>query len=166
MVCGCPRGTGATYWHGLHDDPSLATNLQQLNVAASQITGSEKLGDVVLYGARITNVTFGIIFGPSQMVSFQPPNETNSFQYPSLNVLCQAWAGSVYVIAVNSTDQPVTATISDLPSVAASATLPFESRSVTMTNGGLADAFPPWGVHIYKLPGGVFLGGFTALGGG
>ena len=154
------------YWHGLHDDPSLATNLQQLNLAASQITGSEKLGDVVLYGASNTNVTVSIISRPSQTVSFQPPNETNSFQYPSLNVLCQTWARSVCVIAVNSTDQPVTASLSNLPSGAASATLPFESRSVTMTNGGLADTFPSRGVHIYKLPGGVFLGGFTALGGG
>jgi hypothetical protein len=154
------------YWHGLHDDPSLTNNLQQLNLAASQITGSEKLGDVVLFGAPNTNVTVSIISGPSQTVSFQPPNETNSFQYPSVNVLCKTWARNVYVIAVNSTDQPVTATISNLPSVAASAALPFESRSVTMTNGGLADTLPPWGVHIYKLPGGLLLGGFTALGGG
>ena len=70
------------------------------------------------------------------------------------------------MIAVNSTDHSVTATISNLPSVAASATLPFESRLVTMTNGSLADTFPAWGVHIYKLPAGVSLCGFTELGSG
>jgi len=140
------------YWRALHDDPSLVTNLQQLNLAASQITGPEKIGDVVLYGLPNTNLTFTVIAGPMQTVAFQPPNQTNLIQYPSLNVLSLSWSTNVYVIAVNSTDQMVTAILTNLPWSAASAELPFESRAVTVTEGGLTDSFPPWGAHIYKLP--------------
>jgi hypothetical protein len=155
-----------SYWHAVHDDPSLAANLQQLNLAASQITGPEKIGDVVLYGAQNTNVAFTILSGPMQTVAFQPPGDINSIQYPSLNVLSKTWSGSVYVIAVNSTDESVTAILSNVPSATASAVLPFESRTVTVTNGCFTDSFPAWGVHIYKLPAHAFLSQFTVIGGG
>lgn len=155
-----------SYWHALRDDPSLVTNLQQLNLAASQITGPERIGDVVLYGTENTDATFTILSGPTQTVTFQPPGESALFQYPSLNILCRTWSGSLFVIGVNSTDQPVTAIISNVPSVTASAVLPFESRTVTVTNGSFTDSFPPWGVHVYRLPTDAFLGHFTVLGGG
>ena len=83
------------YWHALHDDPSLTNNLQQLNLAASQITGSEKLGNVVLYGTRNTNVTFSVISRPSQTVfPLLPPNATNLSNTLSLDVLRKTWAGT------------------------------------------------------------------------
>jgi hypothetical protein len=140
------------YFHALHDNPPLIDNLQRLNLAASQITGPENIGAVVLYGAAVSNVTFTVTSGPTQTVAFQPPTETTLFQYPSLNVLTKTWAGNVYVIAVNSTSDSVSACISNLPSAAASASLPFESRSVPMSGGSFADTFAPWGVHIYKMP--------------
>jgi Leucine-rich repeat (LRR) protein len=141
------------YWHALHDDPSLVTNLQQLNLAASQISGPEKIGDVVLYGIPNTNVTFTVTAGPLQTVAFQPPSESSLIQYPSLNVLSLSWSTNVYVIAVNSTDRIVSAILTNLPWSAASATLPFEFREVNVTEGSFIDTFAPWGVHIYKLPG-------------
>lgn len=154
------------YAHALHDDLSLVTNLLQLNLAASQISGPERIGDVVLYGTPVPQVAFTIISGPEQTVAFQPPSEAEPLQYPSLNVLSKTWSGSVYVIAVNSTEQQVTAIISNVPSVTASAVLPFESRTVTVTNGSFTDSFPAWGVHVYKLSANAIVGQFKVIGGG
>ena len=154
------------YWHGVHDTPALTNNLLQLHLAASQISGAEQLGAVVLYGAPNTNVTFSIASGPTQTVAFQPPMETNLFQYPSLNVLSKTWSGNVYAIAVNSTDQSVSAVLSNLPTAAATAVLPFESRSVPVSEGSFADSFPPWGVHIYKMPASIRVSCFLRSGGG
>jgi hypothetical protein len=153
------------YNRALQDDPSLVTNLQQLNLAASQLTGPEKLGDAILYGTQ-DPVTFTISSGPTQTVAFQPPSEPAPLQFSSLNVLSKTWSDTVFVIAVNSTDQAVTAVISNVPSFAASAALPFESRSVVVTNGSFTDSFPPWGVHIYKLADSIPLGSFMLLPGG
>jgi hypothetical protein len=153
------------YNRALQDDPSLVTNLQQLNLAASQLTGPEKLGYVILYGTQ-NAVTFAITSGPTQTVAFQPPSEPTPLQFPSLNVLSKTWSDTVFVLAVNSTDQAFTAVISNVPSFAASAALPFESRSVVVTNGSFTDSFPPWGVHIYKLADSIPLGSFVLMPGG
>jgi hypothetical protein len=96
-------------------------------------------------------VTFKVNSGPTNTVSFTPTGGGGSYQYPSINVLSKTWNGNVYVIAVNSTSNAVTATITNVPSPMASAVLPFESRSVIMTNGSFSDSFPAWGVHIYKM---------------
>ncbi|HTV41854.1 MAG TPA: Ig-like domain repeat protein [Candidatus Sulfotelmatobacter sp.] len=140
-------------YHALNDDPSnLTNNLNELNLAASQITGPANIGQAILYGVLNSNVTFNVTSGPTNTVSFTPPEQTSSFQYPSINVLSKTWNGYVYVIAVNSTSNAVTATISNIPSPMTSVTLPFESRSVSMTNGSFSDSFAAWGVHIYKIP--------------
>jgi hypothetical protein len=152
IVSGAQGISVFAYWHALHDTPALANNLQQFNLAASQITGAEQLGSVVLYGTPNPNVTFTVTSGPTQTVAFQPPSETSSFQYPSLNVLSRTWSGNVYVIGVNSTDQSVSASFTNVPTAAAAAVLPFESRSLPVSAGGFVDTFPPWGVHIYKMP--------------
>lgn len=145
---------GIAVWSYAHagDDPSnLTNNLNELNLAASQITGLERIGDVILDGTLNSNVSCTVTSGPANTVSFQPAEESTNFQYPSINVRSKTWNGYVYVIAVNSTSNTVAATISSIPSPAASAVLPFESRSVAMTNGAFSDTFPAWGVHIYKM---------------
>jgi autotransporter-associated beta strand protein len=140
------------HYHALNDDPAnLTNNLNQLNLAASQITGPEQIGNVILYGTANPIVTFNITAGPTNTVSFTPNSGGPTYQYPSINVLSKTWNGNVYVIAVNSTSNTVTATVSNVPSSLALATLPFESRSVPMTNGSFSDTFPAWGVHIYKM---------------
>jgi hypothetical protein len=143
------------YWHAIHDTPPLTNNLNQYNLAASQICGSE-MGQVILYGTQNTNVSFLVTAGPTNTDSFSPGDGTN-WQYPSINVLCKSWSNNVYVIAVNSTSNNVAANITNLPSAGATATLIFESRTVPVNNGGLADTFAPWGVHVYMLAGAVAL---------
>jgi len=147
------RGIAAwSYYHDVNDDPAnLTNNLNELNLAASQITGPEQIGSMIIEGAVNSNVTFAVTSGPTNTVSFIPPGESTSFQYPSINVLSKTWNGCVYVIAVNSTSNTVAATFSNIPSTATAAQLPFETRSVPLTNGTFSDSFAAWGVHIYKM---------------
>lgn len=145
------RGVGVyAYYHAMADDPSLAQNFQRLNEAAAQISGPEKIGDVVLWGDPNPAVTFKVLAGPENTVSFQPPTEKIDFRYSSINLLSKIKDGNIYVIAVNSTEQAVTARISGLSVGAVTASLPFENRSVTVSGGNFTDSFGPWGVHIYK----------------
>ena len=138
-----------SYWHGVNDNSALTNNLNQFNLAAAQISGSE-IGQVILYGAQKTNVSFVVTAGPTNTDSFNPGDGTN-WQYASLNVLCKTWSGNAYVVAVNSTASYVSANITNLPVATATATLPFESRTIPVLGGGLADTFAPWGVHVYKV---------------
>jgi len=137
------------YWHGINDNPVLTNNLNEFNLAASQISGSE-IGQVILFGAPNTNVDFAVLSGPTNTVSFLPGDGTN-WQYPSINVLCKSWSNHVYVVAVNSTSNTVVAAVTNLPPTAGSALLPFELRSLPVTNNSLTDAFQPWDAHVYKL---------------
>jgi hypothetical protein len=105
-----------------------------------------------LYGATQPAPPSTVLSGPTYTVAFTPIGYTASVRFPSLNVLCKLWKDTLYLIAVNSTDEPLTAQISNLPVTVASATLPFESRSVQITGGVFLDTFLPWSVHIYKIP--------------
>ena len=136
------------YWDAVNDNPpTLTNNLAQYNLAASQVSGSE-IGQAVLFGTQQTNVTFTVTAGPTNTDSFQPGYGLGTWHYPSLNVLCKTWSNNVYVIAVNSTSNSVTADITNLPVASATATLPFELRSVAVGGNGFADTFAPWGVHV------------------
>lgn len=138
------------YWHAINDTPSLTNNLQQYDLAAAQISGSE-IGQAILYGAPVTNLAFTITSGPTNTDSFQP-GDGAVWQYPSVNVLGKIWANNFYLIAVNSTSNTVTANFTNLPVTSGTASLPFEMASVTVAGGGFADTFGAWGVHVYKLP--------------
>ena len=149
IASGAQGVTVWAYWHGVNDNPVLTNNLNQFNLAASQISGSE-IGSVILYGTPSTNVNFIVTAGPTNTDSFNPGDGTN-WQYSSLNVLCKTWANNVYVIAVNSTSNSVTAIITNLPATTGSAALPFELRSLAVSSNAFADTFQPWGVHVYKI---------------
>jgi hypothetical protein len=164
------------YWHAINDTPPLTNNLQQYNLAASQLAGTEQIGQVILYGASNSNVTFAVTSGPTNTVTFNPPNLTSAtlpptlastnVSYPSLNVLSKTWGNRIYVITVNSTSNSVTAMITNLPTDSGTALLPFETNSVTVAHGGFSAVFAPWGVHIYKItPSAPTITSATASGG-
>src|SRR5262249_15698843 len=100
----------------------------------------------------VTGVAATVLSGPQQTVAFTPAGYTTAVQFPSIHVFCQQWNGSNYLIAVNSTDQRVTASFVNLPPAGSgSATVLFESRTVPLNQGSFADSFPAWGVHIYRF---------------
>src|SRR5260370_23024993 len=106
---------------------------------------------MVLYGTPVSGLNAVVLDGRSQTVSFVPNGYTTPVQFPAIHLFTQQWNGSSYVIAVNSTDQGVSAQVSTLPTTATSATVLFQSRAVPITDGSLSDAFAPWGVNIYKM---------------
>jgi hypothetical protein len=138
-----------SYFHRNDQNGALLPNWQRLRDCASQISGPEQLGQMILYGQPVMSVTAAILDGPAQTVAFTPVGYSTSLQFPSIHVFCQQWNGSNYLIAVNSTDQSVTAQFGNLPAGGGSATVLFESRQVSITDSGLTDSFPAWGVHIY-----------------
>ena len=140
-----------SYFHRNDQNGALVSNWNALQQAAAQITGSE-LGSVILNGQAVSGVTESVLSGPSQTVSFIPVGYSTPVQFPSIHLLATQWNGNTYIIAVNSTDQAVTTSISNLPATsAASATVMFESRTVTISGSGFTDLFPAWGVHIYSI---------------
>jgi len=140
-----------SYFHRNDQHGALVPNWNALQLAASEITGSE-LGSVILYGQPLNGVTASVLSGPSQTVSFIPVGYSTPVQFPSIHLMAGQWNGNNYIVAVNSTDQPVTASVSNLPvTSAASATVMFESRTVTISGTAFTDSFPAWGVHIYSI---------------
>jgi hypothetical protein len=165
-----------SYYHAINDTPALRTNLLQYNLAASQISGPEQIGPMILYGTVDTNVNFIITSGPTNTVTFNPPGlssgnlppdlTSTNVSYSSLNVLCKIWSNKIYVIAVNSTSNTVSAIITNLPVASATAVLPFETNSVPISNNSLAAMFPAWGVHVYTIASpSPFLSAVTSAGG-
>ena len=140
-----------SYFHRNDDRGILLPNWSRLQEAASQITGPEQLGSMVLYGTPITGLSFDILDGPTQTVSFTPTGYTESIQFPSLHLFSQNWNGAIYIIAVNSTDQNVSAQISNLPTSSPLATVLFQNRVVPVTDGQFVDSFSAWGVNLYKV---------------
>ena len=141
-----------SYSRGQNDaGGALIPNWNLLQQAASEITGPEQLGNMVLYGTPVSGVTFTVLDGPTQTVSFTPTGYTEPVQFPSIHLFTQQWNGKTYIIAVNSTDQDVTAQTSNVPTTSTSATVLFQTRTVPISDGSFSDAFSPWGVNIYKM---------------
>lgn len=140
------------YAHRNDHNAALIPNWTRLRQAAAQVTGPEQLGDMILYGQPVPGVTATVRSGPTQTVSFRPVGYTTSVQFPSINVFCQQWNGSNYLIAVNSTAQTVTASFGNLPPPGCdAANVLFESRTVPISAAGFTDSFHAWGVHIYQF---------------
>lgn len=146
------QGIGVyAYHHAMKDDPALRQNFQKLNEAASQVSGPEKIGEMILWGIDHTNVKVEILSGPEKTVSFRAPREKTDTQYPSIHLMAKGRHGNLYLIGVNSTDQSVSVRFTIPDSTNTVASLLFENRVLPAKEGTFTDSFAPWGVHIYKL---------------
>lgn len=121
-----------------------------MKLASSRPT-EEHLGHVVLFGTETNGVTVSIQSGPERTPQFTPYGEL-AMDYPSVNLLAKTWNNHLYVIAVNSAEQQVTARISGLGDVAGDATVLFEDRTEQVQSGRIDDVFEGLGVHIYRAP--------------
>jgi hypothetical protein len=141
-----------SYLHRNDAGGVLIPNWNLLQEAASQMTGPEQLGNMVLYGTPTSGVIFSVLAGPTQTVSFTPTGYTTPVQFPSIHLFAQ-WNGNTYIIAVNSTDQDVTVQISNVPTTPTSATVLFQGRTIPISGHSFSDTFSAWGVNIYKVEG-------------
>jgi len=139
-----------SYWHQ-QDEEVLRKTYQAYAKAASEIAGTENLGQVILFGEENTNISFEIISGPLYTYNFRPHGMKADIRYPSLNVLAKEWNGNLYIFAVNSTEKGLKAALIGLPPTEKAEVL-FENRTVSVKDCQFEDDFDWLGVHIYKVP--------------
>lgn len=125
---------------------------------AQEINGPERLGDVFLFGldlgefAPVKPVVMG---GPTHSeaftTSFAWPPSGPTVQYESISYRVMAHEGHIYIAAVNSAEQQVSALI---PGIRASGPIDilFQDRHAALFSTQIAATFSPLGVNIYKLP--------------
>ena len=138
-----------SYFNGLH--PDAGTTLAGYAKAASELTGPDNvLGRAILFGEIDLAVDFDITAGPLVSVPFSPFGFTEPITTPCLNV--RAWIHDGYrtVLAVNSCEEPIEATLNGLGAQIAATGL-VEDRDVTLTDGSVAEPFAGLGVHIYRI---------------
>lgn len=138
-----------SYFHR-HDPPGLEKTYKAYSKAASEISGPEGLGQAILFG-KLASVNWEITKGPPRTETFNVEGEKMS--YPSLNVRGMEWKGSLYIIAVNSSQQEdrVHSVFKNLPSHGHEAKVLFENRTLPLDQGSMADTFSKLGVHVYKI---------------
>lgn len=121
--------------------------------AASEIAGSEKLGQMILHGKEVDAIKVKITAGVARTVAFIPHGtKLAPISYPAIDLLAKEWQGHLYVIAVNSADDPVTAELSGFPNHLEEAIRLFEEADAPLKNSVLKAEFSPLAVHIYKVP--------------
>lgn len=139
-----------SYWHK-RDHPELEKVWQMYSKAAREITGTEQIGTAILYGQRLDSVGFEIVAGAKSTKKFESEPNQETITFPALNLLTIVWNQHTYIIAVNSAEKSVSASITGLPKDITQAKVLFEDRSVAIKNGRFNIAFPPLGVHIFKF---------------
>src|SRR5260370_26517701 len=131
-----------SHYHASDQNGMLLPNLQVLGQAAGQLNAgdnSSSLAMAILNGQPVSGVTASVTSGPAQTVSFTPTGTTTPVQYPSIHVWAQQFSNRTYLIAVNSTDQSVSAQVAGLPVASGTAKAPAESRSLPISGGAFRD---------------------------
>lgn len=141
-----------SYFHRL-DRPEYQKVWQAYCKAASEIAGPEQLGPMVLHGRKVNRIKVKITAGVARTVAFIPHGtKLKPVSYPAIDTLATEWNNHLYVIAVNSADDPVTAELSGLPEETDEIVPLFEEAETPVKDGTLKAEFTPLGVHIYKVP--------------
>ncbi len=141
-----------SYWHK-RDKPQYEKNWQVYNRAASQITGKERLGQMILNGKELNTLRCEVTKGPERTEQFVPRGTNlKSLNFPSIDFLAKVWNEHLYIILVNSAEKPVSARVTGLPGDIDKAVVLFENRTVPTKKGSLEMSFGPLGVHILKMP--------------
>ena len=138
-----------SHWH-LRDDTRLQQAWEQYCEAARRVQAEpHRLDQAILFGEYDESVTVAVVSGPERTPSFEVSG--NDLDYPSVNVRALRHNGSLYLIAVNSAEQSVTARIGELPTEPSQATVLFEDRTLSIGEGDMEDSFEALGVHLYKV---------------
>ena len=138
-----------SYFNGLK--PEAGDGLDGYAKAASELTGPDNpLGTAILFGAVDAGVGFEITTGPLKTVPFTPFGFDAPVINPCLNVRAWNYAAYRIVVAVNSCEEPIEATLTGL-GAADEAVVLFENRTVLVDAGAMSEPFAALGVHIYRL---------------
>lgn len=140
-----------SYYHRNDDLVSQAAwvSLQQ---AMGELIGPERLDRVLLWGTPVPGIHASVIAGPTSTPTFAPLPDKPAFlvSYDSVDLTARRVGSTLYVVAVNSAEEPVTVRLSGL-SNAAQAEVLFHNQSLAVSNGSVVLDLEPLGVRILKL---------------
>lgn len=142
-----------SYWHK-RDQGMLQATYDAYARAASEVSGPAGLGQALLLGDDVP-VTCEVTEGPAPTMGFRPFGTEQDVSYPAVNALAKAYAGKLYLLAVNSEEsgQMLKVTFGGLPAGLAALTTPFEQerdlkgkpteeqRRIAVTDGQFSDSF-------------------------
>jgi hypothetical protein len=152
IVCGA-RGILVYSYAYRNASPSLAASWQQYQNAAAQVSGPERIGEMLLNGKDTRAISWTVLSGPKQTKTFTPAGANSPISYPSINLLQKTWNDAFYLIAVNSAEEKVTVQFSGCPANVERAAFPFENRDAPIQDRKFEVEFAPLGVHIIVLRG-------------
>jgi hypothetical protein len=138
-----------SYWRK-RTHPALENVWLSYDKAAQELSSSNGLSSAILYGSPINTISVDIVDGPSKTPSFFPYGSRQSMSFKSVDALSISFQGKVYVICVNSSEQPVVAIISGLPSSSSQMSL-FGGKFTRLNGDSIRLSFAPLGVQIVEI---------------
>ena len=151
MIAAGAHGVIYFAWYYVENtlDPAWGSAAQD---TAQLIMGESGLGYAALYGQSLGDLDVTVVSGPPESESFTPAQTTTEIQYPSIHAAGWDYAGTRFVVAVNYTDEDVTAEIRGFPTVTTGIEVVREDRALSINSGFIVETFPPWGAHVYRAP--------------
>lgn len=116
------------------------------------IMGESGLGYAAIHGEPRGDLDVTVTSGPTESEAFTPAQTTTEVQYGSIHAAAWDYAGTRFVVAVNYTEEAVTAQIAGFPSVTTAVEVVGEDRALSATGGVVEETFAGWGAHVYRAP--------------
>jgi len=129
-------------------------NWQQYCKAAGEISGSENIGQAVLFGKKIDTIKTDIIDGCTRTPEFVPHGtKLPPISYPSVDTLAIEYEGYLYLIAVNSSESYAKACFSNIPKSVKTGRQLFSCRDkiIDINDAKFEHNFASLGVAIFKF---------------
>ena len=128
--------------------PAFRAELGRLR---EEFVGSGGLGQVVLSPDPPQAVSHTIVSGPTNQI------ELEQFEYlryyDRLQYHLEVYQGQVYLLAANIGGDEVGVRFAGFPTVATSADVLFEERTLPVSGGTFEDTFGAYEIHVYRAPG-------------
>ncbi len=116
------------------------------------IMGEAGLGYAAVHGEPLGDLAVTVTSGPTTSEPFTPAQTTTAIEYPSIHAAGWDYAGTRFVVAVNYTNEAITAKIGGFPAVTTGVEVVGEGRSLSSTGGWVEESFGAWGAHVYRAP--------------
>ena len=120
---------------------------------ASELSGTEKLGEAFLFGERREQIEVDVVEGPAEVELFYPEGGVRKpLAYHSVSFVDLACGKERFLVLVNSAMEPVTLMIGGMPYAAVRAETLFESHpAMDVAEGEFEAELQPLEVRIYRM---------------
>jgi hypothetical protein len=152
-------GTKGIMWYAYYYAKPNAELLEAVLEVATELNGTEGLGEVLLSGKEPNSLQCILLEGPA----LSPPYASK--QYDSALWTAREYKNYLYIFAVNTAQKVVNGPVTDdgraaymikvkfgpISSPSSEIQIIGESRVVDLSDGYFIDTFEPLGTHIYKI---------------